>query len=79
MFGTGNDMSGIIFCVKNQQPLPPEKRDHALTGDYSGYRECHVHPDFLLVYNLIQLPAFYPYYFYFHKIVRHIAFLLCQE
>ena len=42
----------VIELLKNQQPLPPEKRDHALTGDYSGYRECHVHPDFLLVYKV---------------------------
>lgn len=42
----------VIELLKNQQPLPLEKRDHALTGDYSGYRECHVHPDFLLVYKV---------------------------
>ena len=44
----------VIELLKNQQPLPPEKRDHALTGDYSGYRECHVHPDFLLVYKVVD-------------------------
>ena len=44
----------VIELLKNQQPLPPEKRDHALTGDYSGYRECHVHPDFLLVYKIVD-------------------------
>ena len=44
----------VIELLKTQQPLPPEKRDHALTGDYSGYRECHVHPDFLLVYKVVD-------------------------
>ena len=44
----------VIELLKNQLPLPPEKRDHALTGDYSGYRECHVHPDFLLVYKVVD-------------------------
>lgn len=44
----------VIELLKKQQPLPPEKRDHALTGDYSGYRECHVHPDFLLVYKVMD-------------------------
>ena len=44
----------VIELLKNQQPLPLEKRDHALTGDYSGYRECHVHPDFLLVYKVVD-------------------------
>ena len=44
----------VIELLKNQQPLPPEKRDHALTGDYSGYRVCHVHPDFLHVYEVVD-------------------------
>ena len=29
---------------------PPEKRDHALTGEYTGFRECHIEPDWLLIY-----------------------------
>lgn len=44
----------VIELPKNQQPLPPEKRNHALSGDYSGYRECHIHPDFLLVYKVVD-------------------------
>ena len=32
-------------------PLPPSNRDHALTGDWLGYRECHVKPDLLLIYK----------------------------
>ena len=37
-------------------------RDHALTGDYIGYRECHIQPDWLLIYcidhgKLILTPA----------------------
>lgn len=42
----------VIETLKNQQPLPPEKHDHALSGDYSNFRECHVQPDFLLVYKV---------------------------
>ncbi len=49
-----DELFKVIELLKNQQPLPPEKRDHALTGDYSGYRECHVHPDFLLVYKVVD-------------------------
>ncbi|WP_407711855.1 type II toxin-antitoxin system YafQ family toxin [Bullifex porci] len=29
-----------------------EKRDHALTGDYIGFRECHIQPDWLIVYRI---------------------------
>ncbi|MFV0398526.1 MAG: type II toxin-antitoxin system YafQ family toxin [Bacteroidales bacterium] len=32
-------------------PLPAKNKDHNLTGNYSGYRECHIQPDWLLVYQ----------------------------
>ncbi len=35
-----------------QLPLPDKNRDHALTGDYIGFRECHIRPDWLLVYRV---------------------------
>lgn len=41
----------VIDLLAKGQPLPQEKRDHALSGLYAGYRECHVRPDFLLVYK----------------------------
>lgn len=31
--------------------LPEKNRDHALTGNYNSYRECHIMPDLLLVYS----------------------------
>jgi mRNA interferase YafQ len=41
----------IIALLANDQPLPQKHRDHALTGNWTGYRECHVTPDWLLVYQ----------------------------
>jgi addiction module toxin, relE/stbE family len=35
-----------------QQPLPEKNRDHDLTGDYIGFRECHIRPDWLLIYRV---------------------------
>lgn len=32
-------------------PLPQKNKDHALTGNYSGCRECHILPDWLLIYK----------------------------
>ncbi|MDR0948861.1 MAG: type II toxin-antitoxin system YafQ family toxin [Lachnospiraceae bacterium] len=32
-------------------PLPESKRDHILTGNWDGYRECHIAPDWLLIYG----------------------------
>ncbi|WWL43962.1 type II toxin-antitoxin system YafQ family toxin [Pseudomonas parakoreensis] len=33
------------------QQLPAEYLDHALTGDWSGFRECHIGGDFLMIYE----------------------------
>jgi mRNA interferase YafQ len=41
----------IIEYLKNDTRLPAHFRDHALTGDYAGYRECHIKGDLLLVYE----------------------------
>jgi len=32
--------------------LPPENRDHDLTGNWRGHRECHIQPDWLLIYRI---------------------------
>ena len=32
-------------------PLPERYRDHFLKGDYDGYKECHIEPDWLLIYG----------------------------
>ena len=50
----GYDMSlidKVIITLLEEKPLPPSKRDHALTGDWKGFRECHVLPDWLLIYK----------------------------
>ena len=44
----------IIEMLANDKPLPEKHRDHALTGNWKGYRECHVSPDWLLVYQKID-------------------------
>ena len=44
-------LKDIILQLANDQPLPEKNRDHALTGDWKGFRECHVAPDWLLVYK----------------------------
>ena len=42
----------IVEQLRAQQPLPEKNRDHALTGDFIGFRECHIQPDWLLVYRV---------------------------
>jgi len=41
----------IISKLADGQTLPEKNYDHALTSDWSGFRECHVTPDWLLVYK----------------------------
>ena len=40
----------IILTIRKQEPLDPKYRDHALTGNYSGFKECHIQSDWLLIY-----------------------------
>lgn len=42
----------VVSKLRNQTPLPESNRDHALVGDYIGFRECHILPDWLLVYRI---------------------------
>ena len=46
----------VIGLLCSEQPLPPAYRDHALTNskNYKGMRECHIEPDWLLVYKIFQ-------------------------
>ena len=37
-----NELFKVISMLQKQEPLPEEKRDHSLVGNYKGYRECHV-------------------------------------
>jgi mRNA interferase YafQ len=47
-------LDDVILTLLELRPLPPARRDHALDGDYAGYRECHIEPDWLLVYRVID-------------------------
>ena len=47
-------LEDVIALLAQEQELPPAYRDHALTGDYSGCRECHIAPDWLLVYEVVH-------------------------
>ncbi|MGA3372576.1 MAG: type II toxin-antitoxin system YafQ family toxin [Terracidiphilus sp.] len=45
------DLVPILVALANDFPLEPKHRDHDLSGDWEGYRECHVKPDLLLIYK----------------------------
>lgn len=41
----------VIQHLANGKPLDEKYRDHKLIGDYAGTRECHIEPDWLLIYE----------------------------
>lgn len=41
----------IIDTLRIPAPLSEKNREHYLSGNYSGYRECHIEPDWLLIYK----------------------------
>ena len=51
----GYDLSkldDILQKLRAEESLPEKNHDHDLTGDYKGFRECHVESDWLLVYTV---------------------------
>ena len=40
----------VVNKLANQETLDPKYRDHPLTGEYRDFRECHIKPDWLLIY-----------------------------
>lgn len=42
----------IVESLANEVPLPEQFKDHNLSGNYNGFRECHIAPDWLLIYQV---------------------------
>lgn len=45
------DLLPVFLALSNDEPLEIRHRDHDLTGNWAGYRECHIKPDLLLIYK----------------------------
>ncbi len=46
-----NDLFTVVEMLENDTPLPANLHNHTLAGDYKGYWECHINPDWLLLYE----------------------------
>jgi mRNA interferase YafQ len=46
-----SDFVSIVEALANDQPLADKHRDHALSGDWQDYRDCHIKPDLILIYR----------------------------
>lgn len=45
-------LDDVIRTLARGETLPEKNRDHELTGDWAGHRECHILPDWLLIYRI---------------------------
>lgn len=41
----------VVNMLANDEVLDTKYKDHGLSGDYADYRECHIEPDWLLIYR----------------------------
>ena len=46
-----NKLIDVVCKLASGEELPAQNRDHALSGNYAGHRECHISPDWLLIYK----------------------------
>lgn len=47
-------LNKVLQQLADGIPLSEKNRDHALTGNYAGCRECHIQPDWLLIYEIAE-------------------------
>lgn len=53
----GKDLAkikAVIDLLLAQKPLPEKNRDHPLGGNWAGHRDCHIEPDWLLIYKVLD-------------------------
>ncbi|MCG5495515.1 MULTISPECIES: type II toxin-antitoxin system YafQ family toxin [Ectothiorhodospira] len=46
-----DELKPVLIALATDQALDVRYRDHDLSGDWAGYRECHIKPDLLLIYR----------------------------
>ena len=46
-----HDFLTVVEMLANDEELPHKYRDHILSGDWANHRECHIKPDWLLIYK----------------------------
>ncbi|WP_107670847.1 type II toxin-antitoxin system YafQ family toxin [Cyanothece sp. BG0011] len=57
----GKDMEklkAVIEKLLNNEVLEPKYKDHALTGNWNGYRDCHLEADWILIYKITESHLF---------------------
>ena len=44
-------LAAIVRALVSDEPLEPRHRDHALSGPWADFRDCHIRPDLVLIYE----------------------------
>lgn len=47
-------LNEVIDQLQHELPLHQKHQDHSLSGNWRGYRECHITPDWLLIYKVVK-------------------------
>lgn len=47
-----HELDVVVDTLASQKPLDKKYKDHPLSGNWFGYRECHVQPDWVLIYRI---------------------------
>ena len=45
-------ITAVVNILRIPAPLPPKNRDHTLNGNWANHQECHIQPDWLLIYRI---------------------------
>lgn len=46
------EMVEVMYLLQNNLPLPEKYKDHPLTGNWDGFRDCHIKNDLVLIYQI---------------------------
>ena len=47
-----SELDEVVRLLSERKPLSPKHKDHPLKGNFAGYRECHIRPNWLLIYKI---------------------------
>ncbi|MGP1459377.1 MAG: type II toxin-antitoxin system YafQ family toxin [Treponema sp.] len=47
-------LTTVIDLLRTREPLPQNCKDHSLSGAWKDYRDCHISPDWILIYRVIE-------------------------
>ena len=47
-------LEAVVDSLRSDEPLPEARRDHSMKGEWKSWRECHIEPDWLLIYRTME-------------------------